>query len=171
MSDRGRKYRVIMGGIPPKERGKRDMKITPDPSTKPYYRCLCCEEFRNECAGIPTRDMDLKEWCEYIRDVMNARHLTISYVADAAEVSVKTIERIRAINTDQDIMRANARRIEIVVLGSVTKHICDIDPMIGRVTEKIEKLEAANARLREGVEYLKKENERKAKIIDRFLGE
>lgn len=147
------------------------MRITPEPTTKPYYRCLCCEEFRNECAGIPTRDMDLKEWCEYIRDVMNARRLTIAYVASAAEVSEKTIERIRAINTDQDIMRANARRIEIVVLGSVTKHICDMDPLIGKATEKIERLEAENALLRESLEYLKAEDKRKAKVIDKLLGE
>lgn len=145
------------------------MRITPDPTTKPYYRCLCCEEFRKECAGIPTRDMDLKEWCEYIRDVMNARRLTIAYVASAAEVSEKTIERIRAINTDQDIMRANARRIEIVVLGSVTKHICD--PLTGKVIERIEKLETENARLRESLEYLKAEDKRKAKVIDKLLGE
>lgn len=145
------------------------MRITPDPTTKPYYRCLCCEEFRKECAGIPTRDMDLKEWCEYIRDVMNARRLTIAYVASAAEVSEKTIERIRAINTDQDIMRANARRIEIVVLGSVTKHICD--PLTGKVKERIEKMKTENARLRESLEYLKAEDKRKAKVIDKLLGE
>lgn len=145
------------------------MRITPDPTTKPYYRCLCCEEFRKECAGIPTRDMDLKEWCEYIRDVMNARRLTIAYVASAAEVSEKTIERIRTINTDQDIMRANARRIEIVVLGSVTKHICD--PLTGKVKERIEKMKTENARLRESLEYLKAEDKRKAKVIDKLLGE
>lgn len=144
------------------------MRITPDPITKPYYRCLCCEEFRKECAGIPTRDMDLKEWCEFIRDAMNARHLTIAYVAKMAEVSEKTIERIRAINVDQDIMRANARRIEIVVLGSVTKHICD--PLTGKVKERIEKLETENARLRESLEHLKKEDERKARVIDKLLG-
>ena len=113
--------------------------------------------------------MDLKEWCEYIRDVMNARRLTIAYVASAAEVSEKTIERIRAINTDQDIMRANARRIEIVVLGSVTKHICD--PLTGKVKERIEKMKTENARLRESLEYLKAEDKRKAKVIDKLLGE
>lgn len=142
-----------------------------DTTAKPYYRCLSCQEFRNECAGIPTRDMDLKEWCEFIRDVMNEKHLTIAYVAEAAGVSEKLIERIRAINTDQDIMRANARRVEIVVLGSVTKHICDMDPLIGKATEKIERLEAENALLRESLEYLKAEDKRKAKVIDKLLGE
>jgi hypothetical protein len=142
-----------------------------DTTAKPYYRCLSCLEFRNECAGIPTRDMDLKEWCEFIRDVMNEKRLTIAYVAEAAGVSEKLIERIRAINTDQDIMRANARRVEIVVLGSVTKHICDMDPLIGKATEKIERLEAENAILRESLEYLKAEDKRKAKVIDKLLGE
>ena len=57
------------------------MKARPDPSTKPYYRCLSCQRFRNICGGIPTRGMDLKEWCEYIRDVMDVFHLTNAFVA------------------------------------------------------------------------------------------
>ena len=147
------------------------MRTRHDPSCKPYFRCLSCEEFRFECAGIPTRDMDLKEWCEFIRDVMDIKHLTISYVAKEADVSEKTIERIRAIDVKNDLMRATARRIEIVVLGSVTKHICDLDPILIRESEEIESLQKTVATLREAVAYLREENDRKAKIIDKFLGE
>ena len=147
------------------------MRTRHDPSGKPYFRCLSCEEFRNECAGIPTRDMDLKEWCEYIRDVMDSRHMTIAYVANAAGVSEKTIERIRAIDISNDLMRSTARRIEIVVLGSVTKHICDLDPIMIRESEEIEILQKTVATLREVVAFLREENGRKAKIIDKFLGE
>ena len=97
------------------------MKTRQDPSTKPYYRCLSCARFRKACGGIPTRDLDLQGWCEYMRDVKEIAHLTNAYISKEADVSIKTIERIMAINFDQDIRRATARRIEQVVIGPVAK--------------------------------------------------
>lgn len=120
--------------------------------------------------------MDYKNWCEYIRDIMDAYRLTIAYVAEKAEVSPKRVELIRAIKEDQDIMRATARRIEQVVIGPATNHICDMD-FDTTVTEKNAKLEselaaakAELAALREDVAYWRKENDRKAKILDKYLG-
>ena len=137
------------------------MRMTHDASAKPYYRCLSCPRFRVLCGGRPTRDMDYKNWCEYIRDIMDVFHLTIAYVAEKAEVSQKRVELIRAIRVDQDIMRATARRIEQVVIGPATNHICDMD-FDATATEKI-------AALQEEVAYWRKENDRKAKIIDKYL--
>ena len=139
------------------------MKIRPDPSTKPYYRCLSCPRFRKLCGGRPTRDMDLPNWCEYICDVMDIHHLTSAYVAKEAEVSLRTMEKIRSINCDQDIMRATARRIEQVVLGPVGEHTCYLDYYDDTaVQELIAKLKAEN-------EYLLKSNARMGKIIDKYL--
>ena len=138
------------------------MKQIHDTSTKPYYRCLSCPKFRSMCGGMPTRGMDLKEWCEYIRDVMDTFHLSITFVSKESDVSQRNVERIHAINIEQDIMRATARRIELVVIGPVTKHTCDIDLADGNAAEKI-------AQLRAEVEYWRKENDRKAKIIDKYL--
>jgi hypothetical protein len=138
------------------------MKQRQDPSNKPYYRCLSCAKFRKACGGIPTRDLDLKNWCEYMRDVKEVAHLTNAYIAKEADVSVKTIERIMAINIEQDIMRATARRIELVVIGPVAKHFCDLDYDGSAAAERISALLAE-------VEYWKKENDRKAKIIDKYL--
>lgn len=137
------------------------MKPRQDPSTKPYYRCLSCPRFRKLCGGRPTRDYDLQTWCEYMRDVKELARLTNAYVAKEAEVSIKTIERIMAINIEQDIMRATARRIELVVIGPVGDHTCYLDHDSGS-KEKIDRLTAE-------VEYWRKENERKAKIIDKYL--
>jgi hypothetical protein len=139
------------------------MKVRQDPSTKPYYKCLSCPRFRKGCGGIPTRGMDLQEWCEYLRDVKDIAHLTNAKIAEAADVSIKTIERIMAINIDQDIRRATARRIELVIIGPVSEHTCYIDHDPTAATELINQLRAE-------LEYWKKENERKAKIIDRLLG-
>ena len=137
------------------------MKTRQDPSTKPYYRCLSCHRFRTLCGGRPTRDYDLQAWCEYMRDVKDLAHLTNAYIAKESEVSIKTIERIMAINIDQDIMRAIARKIELVVIGPVGTHTCcrDFDET---AADQI-------AQLRAEVEYWRKENDRKAKIIDRYL--
>lgn len=138
------------------------MKARQDPSTKPYYRCLSCPRFRKICGGRPTRDLDFKNWCEYMRDVSDVFHLSNAYIAKEAEVSIKTVDRITAINCDQDIMRSTARRIELVVLGPVTRHVCDLDFESNDATERIAKLEAELAAAR-------KEKERLAKIIDKYL--
>ena len=95
-----------------------------------------------------------------MRDVKEVAHLTNAYIAEAADVSIKTVERIMAINVDQDIMRATARRIELVVIGEVGKHICELDD--SAAIERIDRLLAE-------VEYWRKENDRKAKIIDKYL--
>ena len=138
------------------------MKQRENPSAKPYHRCLSCPRFRSECGGIPTRGLDLKEWSEYIRDVMDHFDLTAADIAKEADVSQRKIESIHAINIKEDIMRATARRIEQVVLGSVTRYICDMDYDSKTAAEKIVSLEAE-------VAYWRKENDRKAKIIDKYL--
>ena len=138
------------------------MKTRQDPSTKPYYRCLSCARFRKSCGGRPTRDMDLQNWCEYMRDVKELARLTNAFIAKEADVSIKTIERIMAINIEQDIMRATARRIELVVIGPVGDHTCYLDYSDDTAAERIKRLLAEN-------EYLRKENDRKAKIIDKYL--
>ena len=138
------------------------MKTRQDPATKPYYRCLSCAKFRKACGGIPTRDLDLQSWCEYMRDVKEIAHLTNAYISKESEVSLKTVERIMSLNHDQDIMRSVARRIEQVVIGPVTKYFCDLDYDGSTATDRIASLLAEN-------EHLKKENARYAKIIDKYL--
>ncbi len=138
------------------------MKTRQDPSTKAYYRCLSCARFRKTCGGIPTRDMDLQNWCEYMRDVKELAHLTNAHIAKEAEVSIKTIERIMAINIEQDIMRATARRIELVVIGPVGSHTCYLDFDDSTTAERIKRLMAE-------IEYWRQENDRKARIIDKYL--
>ena len=145
------------------------MKQKLDPSTKPYYRCLSCPRFRQTCAGLPTRDMTLQEWCELVCIVMDVFHLSCAYVAKEADVSIKTIERIKAGKCDQDIMRGTFRRIEIVVFGSATNHICCLDFEASNAVEKVAKLEAELAAAKEDAAYWRKENDRKSKMIDMFI--
>lgn len=137
------------------------MKTRQDSSTKPYYRCLSCAKFRKACGGIPTRDLDLQGWCEYLRDVKEIAHLTNAYISKESDVSIKTIERIMAINCDQDIRRATARRIEQVVIGPVSKYFCDLDydsAAVDRINELLSQ-----------IEDLRNEKNRYAKIIDKYI--
>ena len=138
------------------------MKERHDPSTKPYYRCLSCAKFRKACGGIPTRDLDLLNWCEYMRDVKELAHLTNAYIAEESDISIKTIERIMAINCDQDIRRATARRIEQVIIGPVSKYFCDLDYDGSAAAEQIASLLSEN-------EKLKQDIARYTKIIDKYI--
>jgi hypothetical protein len=104
-----------------------------------------------------------------MRDVSDVFHLPNAYIAKEAEVSIKTVDRIMAINCDQDIMRSTARRIELVVLGPVSRHICDLDFDANNAEERIAKLDAELAAAKEDATYWRKENDRKAKIIDKYL--
>ena len=140
------------------------MKTRQDPSAKPYYRCLSCAKFRKACGGIPTRDLDLQNWCEYMRDVKEIAHLTNAYIAKEADVSIKKIEDIMAINCDHDVLRATARRIEQVIIGPVTKYFCDLDYDGSAATDRITSLLAE-------IDHLQKENDRYTKIIDKYLND
>ena len=139
------------------------MKTRHDPSTKPYYRCLSCARFRHTCAGIPTRDMDQENWCEYMRDIKESAHLTNAYIAKESGVSIKTVEKIMALNYEQDIMRVTARRIELAVMGPVGKHHCYLDCDENTLIEKFTSLQVE-------VESLSKEIDRLAKMIDKHIG-
>jgi hypothetical protein len=97
-----------------------------------------------------------------MRDVKEISHLTNAFIAKEADISVKTIERIMAINCDQDIRRATARRIEQVVIGPVSKYFCDLDYDGSAAAEKIATLLAENERL-------KQENARYTRIIDKYI--
>ena len=137
------------------------MKTRQDYSTKPYYRCFLCPRFRNTCGGRPTRDMDLKEWCEYMRDIRDYFGLSNEYITQKAESSSGTTERIMATNPTQDVLRSTARRYEQAAIGPVGEFTCYLDHD-HTAAEKIASLQAE-------IEHLRKENYRYAKIIDKYL--
>ena len=172
------------------------MKTRPDPSSKPYYRCLSCMRFGISCSGHSTRDMGLQSWCEYMRDIKEVRHLTNAYIANVADVSVKTIERIMAISIDQDIRRETARRIEVAIIGTANQYPCylafeESNPDNTDYKVVLENIQASyNAEIRsvrdeakveishlladieqlyKQIDYLQRENEQKGKIIDKLL--
>lgn len=144
------------------------MKTRPDLSTKPYYKCFLCPRFRITCGGRPTREMTLREFYEYLRDIRDYFGLSNDYITEKAESSAKTTERIMALNTEHDIMRSTARKYEMAEIGPVGEFACYLDHD-NTAAEQIAALQAEIASLREAVAFLKKENDRKAKIIDKYL--
>ena len=97
-----------------------------------------------------------------MRDVKELAHLTNAYIAEESDISIKTIERIMAINCDQDIRRATARRIEQVIIGPVSKYFCDLDYDGSAAAEQIASLLSEN-------EKLKQDIARYTKIIDKYI--
>ena len=99
------------------------LKARTSPATKPYYRCLSCPQFRTHCSGLPTRDMNQEQWCEYMRDVKEAFHLTNAYIAQVADVSVKTVEKIIEI-VDMMLAAVDLKivKMKIIILLKFVKH-------------------------------------------------
>lgn len=133
-----------------------------DPADKPYNRCLNCQHrTEKRCDGPRTSAMPLERWCEFMRLLKEANRLTNQEIADRSGVSIKTIERIMAINCDQDIMRDTARRIEDAIIGSSNQYPCYL-AFEETVPESNEKL---NDALRE-LERVLDDNEDYRKALD-----
>ena len=143
------------------------MKTRPPPSTKPYYPCLSCPDFGKTCAGKSTRKMTTKEWCEYMKDVKECRKAkgdftTNQQIADAADASVSTVERILAISIDKDINRDIARRIEIAIIGTDAEKPCYREYTDSALQERV-------AALEEEVRRWKYENDLKNRVLEKLL--
>lgn len=100
---------------------RRKMNMT----GKPYNRCLGCDHrIEKRCDGPRTSAMSLERWCEFMRAMKEANGLSNLEVAEKSGVSIKTIERLMALNCEQDIMRETARLIEDAVIGSSNQYPC-----------------------------------------------
>lgn len=99
-------------------KGKRTME-------KPYNKCLSCPHREGKrCDGPRTSAMPLERWCEFMRDMKELNGLTNAEISEKSGVSVKTIERLMALNTDKDILRETARLIENAIIGSSNQYPC-----------------------------------------------
>lgn len=121
----GTEYPVLgENGKTATQQGEINVKKPADITKKPYNRCLTCPHRKVRCDGPRTSAMLLERWCEFMRDMKEANGLTNAYIADKAEVSVKTVERLMAGDCSQDIRRETARRIEDAIIGSSNQYPC-----------------------------------------------
>lgn len=94
-------------------------------TNEPYYACLdCSHRAAGRCNGPRTSTMTLEEWCKFMRAMKEKSGITNKEIEKQTGISVKTIEKIMAINCDHDILRDNARLIENAILGSSTRYPC-----------------------------------------------
>ena len=92
---------------------------------EPYYACLdCSHRAAGRCNGPRTSSMTLEEWCKFMRAMKETNGITNREIEKRTGISVKTIEKIMAINCDHDIMRDTARIIENAIIGSSTSYPC-----------------------------------------------
>ena len=92
---------------------------------EPYYACLdCSHRAAGRCNGPRTSSMTLEEWCKFMRAMKETNGITKREIEKRTGISVKTIEKIMAINCDHDIMRDTARLIENAIIGSSTSYPC-----------------------------------------------
>lgn len=100
------------------------MKAKNNIADKPYNRCLTCPHREVRCDGPRTSAMPLERWCEFMRDMKELNGLTNAEIAEKSGVSVKRVERLMALNCEQDIMRETARQIEDAIIGSSNQYPC-----------------------------------------------
>ena len=100
------------------------MKNNSAVAAKPYNRCLICPHRQERCDGPRTSAMTLLRWCEFMRDMKNANGLTNQDIADKTGISIRTIDRLMAMNCENDIMRETARLIEDAIIGSSNQYPC-----------------------------------------------
>lgn len=100
------------------------MKSQTGNEMKPYNRCISCEHRGLHCDGPRTAGLSLQRWKEYMRDLKEFLGITNSYIAERAELPVKTVEKALSPASDQDVMRETARRIENAIFGLTSQYPC-----------------------------------------------
>ena len=161
---------------------------------KSYNKCFACEHLNSpRCNGPRTSCMDLHRWCEYMRDLAAFFNLTNEYIAEKADVSLKTITKIMSCKCDQDIMRDTARRIEDVIFNAEAQSPCflafeqSVQPDAKKLREAElqlinlqanlkmlnetfkQEIEAVRSEAQTKIDYLRKESEKKDAIISKLL--
>lgn len=117
---------------------------------EPYYACLeCSHRTAGRCNGPRTSSMTLLEWCKFMRALKEKSGITNREIEKKSKVSIKTIEKIMALNIEHDVMRDTARLIENVIIGSSTSYPCylafeeNLPELSQRVSNDIRDLERA----------------------------
>ena len=161
------------------------MKRKTEYKDKPYNRCLQCHHrMEKRCDGPRTSAMKLERWCEFMRDMKIANGLTNAEVSERSGVSIKTIERIMAINCTNDIMRETCRLIEDAIIGSSNQYPCyiafeesvpaadqtsELQIVRAEAQQKIDFLKQQVERLQRENDNLWEENKRKSRLVDTLI--
>ena len=147
-----------------------------------FDKCIKCNRMGESC--VPNLMLlpfsDLMQWCSKRQKYLD---WTNQILADRSKVPASTISRVKA--DEEDCKYSTIRNILIALIGGTTdefacteqveKELQQIDKL-ERQAAKMSSVEKENEELKLRLEeyrelnaFLKKENERKAKIIDKYL--
>lgn len=162
---------------------------------RPYNRCVDCTHIGKRCDGPNFLAMDIHYFCEWSRarkDYLHSQDTkwTNAYVADAANVSKKTVDRLFAGALDDLKLSTAAQIIQVLVDGTWGEYPCAMDSLNeDGSAERCEQLQAAldNAKAahdaelakvrafeRSRIDYLKEQVKFKEEQLlakDKLLGE
>lgn len=148
-----------------------------------FEKCITCPRIGEDCVPnlwlLPFHD--LIQWC-----IKKQKHIgwTNQVWADKSKVPVGTINRIKA--GDTDCKYSTIRSLAISLIGGTTDEFSCTEQVekelrnmerLEQQAAKMASVEKENEELRQRIAecremniFLKQENERKAKIIDKFIG-
>lgn len=147
-----------------------------------FDKCIKCNRMGESC--VPNLMLlpfsDLMQWCSKRQKYLDWTNQTL---ADRSKVPVGTISRIKA--GEEDCKYSTIRNILITLIGGTTDEFACTE-QVEKELQQIGKLERQSAKMsyvekeneelklrieeyRELNAFLKKENDRKAKIIDKYL--
>lgn len=96
----------------------------PSKEEKPYDRCITCEKLGTRCDGPNFLAMTIERWCEWCRLRKEYLHITNAYIAEAADVSKVTVDRIIAGSTT-DIRTSTMQAVtRVLVNGTWGQYPC-----------------------------------------------
>lgn len=145
-----------------------------------FEKCINCVRIGESC--VPNLMLlsfqDLMQWC-----TKRQKHLswTNQILADKSKVPVGTINRIKA-GEYLDCKYSTIKNILIALIGGTTdefhcteqvekelRQLEQFEQQAAKLKEIEERYQEQIERLRKEVDYLRLENDRKAKIIDKWL--
>lgn len=134
-----------------------------------FEKCITCNRIGESC--VPNLMLlsfpDLIKWCDKRQKSIGWTNQELAY---RSTVPIGTINRIKA-GEYQDCKYSTIRSILITLIGGTTDEFScteQVEKELRNMEELEQQAEKLSVALAE-IEYWKKENDRKAKIIDKYL--
>ena len=138
---------------------------------RPHNRCINCIHIGNLCDGPNFLAMDIERWCEWCRLRKEYLGWSSSHLAELADVSKVSIDRIMTVNT-KDLRISTMQAVtRALVNGIWGKHPCVLAASESMQTDAVEcaKLQAEIAQLKAAhkaeLEAIRSENDQKIAFL------
>lgn len=139
--------------------------MIPSADKNDYKRCINCEHIGHTCSGPNFLAMDMpsiSEWCRLRKEYLHTTDTkwTNAYIADQAQISKVSVDRLLSGNADDIRLSTAARILDVLKCGITSTYTCETFPIPDEVQEQLkraEELESELEHLRTSVDYLKEQ--------------